>query len=132
MKFKEGSGWKACHHENAERFFGESGGIQAYHLYELTKEQYDLLDNGMTEYDAAEIMSDGRHLYMSVDDRCGPPYNIVFDDDYEKLYPWGKVMKSGRGWPDELTDAAVEIFASEENNREQRRKKKEKRETKKQ
>ena len=61
MKFKEGSGWKACHHEDAERFFGEYGGIQAYHLYELTKEQYDLLDNEMTEYDAARIMSDGRH-----------------------------------------------------------------------
>ena len=125
MKFKEGSGWKACHHEAAERFFGEYGGIQAYHLYELTKEQYDLLDNEMTEYDAAKIMSDGRHLYMSVDDRCGPPYTIVFDDDYEKLCSWAKVMKSGRVWPDELTDAAVELFESEKNNREQRRRRRE-------
>ena len=42
---------------------------------------------------------------------------------YERLCPWAKVMKSGKKWPDELTDAAVEIFASEENNREQRREK---------
>ena len=34
------------------------------------------------------------------------------------------------GWPDELTDAAVELFESEENNREQRRKKREERESK--
>jgi hypothetical protein len=30
-------------------------------------------------------------------------------------------------WPDELTDAAVELFESEKNNREQRRKKREER-----
>ena len=39
-------------------------------------------------------------------------------------------MKSGTVWPDELTDAAVEIFASEKNNREQRRRKREEREKK--
>ena len=36
----------------------------------------------------------------------------------------------GKVWPDELTDAAVEIFASEENNRQQRRKKREERKKK--
>ena len=60
---------------------------------------------------------------MDVDDRCGPPYTVVLDDDYEKLCPWANVVSSGRVWPDELTDAAVEIFESEKNNREQRRKK---------
>ena len=64
-------------------------------------------------------------MYMSVDDRCGPPYTIVFDDDYETLCPWAGVMKAGKVWPDELTDAAVEIFESEKNNREQRRRKRE-------
>jgi hypothetical protein len=63
---------------------------------------------------------------MSVDDRCGPPYTIVFDDDYETLCPWANVMKSGKIWPDALTDAAVELFASEKNNRDQRRRKREK------
>lgn len=64
---------------------------------------------------------------MSVDDRCGPPYTIVFDDDYKTLCPWAKVFGSGKVWSEELTDAAVEIFGSEENNREQRRKKREER-----
>jgi hypothetical protein len=40
------------------------------------------------------------------------------------------VVSSGRVWPDVLTDAAVELFASEENNRTQRRKKREEREKK--
>ena len=62
---------------------------------------------------------------MSVDDRCGPPYSVVFDDDYKALAPWAKVTGSGRQWSDELTDAAVELFESEKNNREQRRQKKE-------
>ncbi|MCR5237743.1 MAG: hypothetical protein K6E34_11140 [Lachnospiraceae bacterium] len=65
-----------------------------------------------------------------VDDRCGPPYTIVFDDDYETLCPWASVTKSGKVWPDELTDAAVELFESEKNNREQRRRKREARNNK--
>ena len=126
MQFKKGSGWKACYNDETGRYFGEYGGIQSYHLYELTKEMFDRLDESMTEGDASDIMYDGRHLYMSVDDRCGPPYTVVFDDDYGKLCPWANVMRSGREWPDELTDAAVELFESEKNNREQRRKKREK------
>ena len=49
MRFKEGSGWKACHDESSGRYFGEYGGIMAYHLYELTEEQFDSLDETMTE-----------------------------------------------------------------------------------
>ena len=79
----------------------------------------------MTEGDAGSIMHEGRQMYMAVDDRCGPPYTIVFDDDYEKLCPWANVVKSGEVWPDELTDVAVELFASQKDNREQRRKKRE-------
>ena len=100
---------------------------QAYHLFEISKEIFDQLDETMTEGDAGNIMYEGRHLYMAVDDRCGPPYTIVFDDDYEKLCPWARVIKSGRIWSDELTDAAVELFQSEENNRPQRRRKREER-----
>ena len=103
----------------------------AYHLYELTEEQYQKLDPKMSEGDASLVMYEGRHLYMSVDDRCGPPYTIVFDDEYEILCPWAKVISSGRTWPDELTDAAVELFESEKNNRDQRRRKREEREKKK-
>ncbi len=128
MIFKTGNGWKACFDEDRGRYFGEYGGIQSYSLYEITKEQFDRLDEKMTEGEATMIIYDGRHMYMAVDDRCGPPYTIVFDDEYETLCPWANVIRSGRVWPDELTDAAVEVFASEANNRPQRRRKREERE----
>ena len=64
---------------------------------------------------------------MDVNDRCGPPYTVVFDDDYRELCPWAGIAGSGRVWPEALTDAAVELFASEKANREQRRKKLEQR-----
>ena len=130
MQFRKGGGWTACFDEENGRYFGEYGGTQSYHLFEITKEIFDRLDESMTEYEAAEILYDGKHLYMSVDDRCGPPYTIVFDDEDETLCPWAKAIRSGRVWPDELTDAAVEVFESEKNNREQRRKKREEREGK--
>ncbi|MBE6572273.1 MAG: hypothetical protein E7656_08515 [Ruminococcaceae bacterium] len=125
MLFKKGWGWKACYDSNSGRYFGEHGGIQDYHLYEITKEMFDQLDKKMLESQAADIMHDGRHMYMAVDDRGGPPYTVIFDDEYEKLCPWADVVKSGEVWPDELTNAAVELFESESNTREQRRKKRE-------
>ena len=125
MQCKEGNGWKAWSDDTNNRFFGEYGGCQSYHLYELTADQYARLCKGMTESAAADIMYEGRHLYMSVNDRCGPPYTVVFDDDYKTLCPWANVVGGGKVWPDPLTDAAVEIFGSEKNNREQRRKKRE-------
>ena len=130
MHFKEGMSWKACYDEETGRYFGEFGGIQSYYICELTKDMFDQLKSSMTEGDAGSIMHDGRHLYMAVDDRCGPPYTVVFDDDYEKLCPWARAIESGRKWSDELTDAAVEVFASEANNREQRRRKRKEREKK--
>jgi len=127
MRMKTGSGWKACQDEESGRCFGEFGGIQSYHIFELTKELFDRLDEKMSEGDAGSIMYEGRHLYMAVDDRCGPPYTVVFDDDYETLCPWARVMRSGKVWSEELTDAAVELFESERDNREQRRRKRESR-----
>ena len=76
---------------------------------------------------AGSIMHEGRRMYMSVNDRCGPPYTIVFDDDYEKLCPWADVVKTEAVWSDELTDAVVEVLESEKDNREQRRQKREQR-----
>ncbi len=125
MQFKNGSGWKACYDAEKDYYAAEYGGTQSYSLYEITKEQFDALDESMSEWDATKIIMEGRHLYMSVNDRCGPPYTVVFDDDYETLCPWANVMKSGREMPSALVDAAVELFASEENNREQRRRKRE-------
>lgn len=125
MLFKKGPGWKACFDSESEKYFGEYGGIQDYHLFEITKEIFEKLDKKMRESEAGSIMHEGRRMYMSVDDRGGPPYTIVFDDDYEKLCPWADAVKSGEVWSDELTDAAVELFDSEKDNREQRREKRE-------
>ena len=125
MKFKEGEGWKACYDETSGICTAERSGNGYYHLYEITRETFDLLEDGMSDHDTYQSICEGRHLYMDVNDRCGPPYTIVFDDDYEKLCPWAKVKATGRVWPDELTDAAVELFESEKNNREQRRRKRE-------
>ena len=125
MQFKEGSGWKACYDEEAGRYTAQRGGCGYYHLYEITKEIFDALADGMTDEQTYRIISNGRHLYMDVDDRCGPPYTVVFDEDYRALCPWANVVGGEHVWPAELTDAAVELFASEANNREQRRKKRE-------
>ncbi len=125
MKFKVGNSWKACYDEDRNYYAAECGGIMAYDLYEIDKKQYDQLNEDMSESRAYDIISKGRHLYMSVDDRCGPPYDIAFDDNYKELCPWARIMSSGHKWSDELTDAAVEIFESEKKNRKQRRKKRE-------
>lgn len=129
MRFKKGSGWKACFNEEDGSYTAEYGGCGAYHLYEITEEIFDMLQDGIPEWDAACLISEGRHLYMDVNDRCGPPYTVILDNDYEKLCPWANVVSSGRVWPDELTDAAVELFESEKKNREQRHKRREARET---
>ena len=130
MQFKEGDGWKACFDEDTGRYTAERGGAGYYHLYEITEEIFDALADGMSDSDTYKIIDEGRHLYMDVNDRCGPPYTVIFDDDYEKICPWAHVIQSGRVWPDELTDAAVEVFETEKKNREQRRRKREQREKK--
>lgn len=129
MEFKKGDGWKAGYDPETGRYAAERGGCGSYHLYEITKEIYDALSDGMSDWDVCHLMDGARELYMDVNDRCGPPYTVIFDDDYATLCPWASAPQSGRVWPDALTDAAVELFASQENNREQRRKKREKKET---
>ena len=129
MIFKKGDGWTAAYDEATGIYTAERGGCGYYHLYEITKETFDLLEDGMSDRDTYKLIGEGRHLYMDVNDRGGPPYTVIFDDDYEKLCPWANVVSSGKVWPAELTDAAVELFASEKNNREQRRRKREERKT---
>ena len=127
MEFKEGSGWKCCYDAERELYTAQLGGGVNCDLYEITKEIYDLVDNPDVEW-PHRLINEGRHLFMSVNDRCGPPYTVVFDSDYEKLCPWSDAIVTGKTWPDELTDAVVEVFASEKNNREQRRSKRKARE----
>ncbi len=131
MEFKEGWGWKACYDEKRNLYTAQRSGPGYCDLYQITKEIYDKLYDGMEVIDSSHLITEGRHLYMDVDDRCGPPYTVVLDEDYKELCPWAKVSESGHVWPAELTDAAVQIFESEKDNREQRRKKREEREKKK-
>ncbi len=123
MQFKEGSGWKACFDSASGRYTAEYGGSGYYQLYEITEEIFAALADGMAEREAVHLIGGGRHLYMDVDDRCGPPYTVVFDDEYRELCPWARIVGGGHVWPKALTDAAVELFESEKPNREYRKKK---------
>lgn len=132
MEFKEGNGWKACYDPERNLYTAKISGMGST-LLEITKDIYDALSPDMNGEEAINLLHQGRKLYMSVCDRCGPPYTIVFDSDYETLCPWAEVRvdPDEHVWSETLTDAAVELFASEENNREQRRKKREARNQKK-
>ena len=130
MQFKSGIGWKACYDSETGLYTAETSGPGAYDLYEITAEIYDKLGaEGMNADDCCRLIyKGGRHLYMDVNDRCGPPYTVILDHNYRTLCPWAHIVGGDHVWSDELTDAAVEIFPSEANNREQRRKKRAERE----
>lgn len=127
MQFKSGAGWEAAYDEERDIYTGIVMGFGSF-LYQINKELWDRLEDGMGSSDGSSILSEGRKLYMDVNDRCGPPYTIVFDEDYRKIAPWAKVTASGQQWPTEMTDAVVEVLESEKDNREQRRKKRKERE----
>ena len=129
MQFKSGCGWKACYDSKTGLYTAETSGPGAYDLYEITAEIFNQLQTGeMDDSACRQLIYSGRHLYMDVNDRCGPPYTVVFDEDYRAMCPWANIVGGSHVWGKELTDAAVEFFASEENNREQRRKKRAERE----
>lgn len=122
MRFKQGPGWKACYDEERGLYTAQLGGGVNCTLYEITKEIYERVDDPDLDW-PSRLINEGRKLFMSVNDRCGPPYTIVFDDDYEIFCPWSDAVVTGKTWPDEMTDAVVEVLESEKNNREQRRQK---------
>lgn len=128
MYFKKGDSWTACYDEERNIYTALISGFGSY-LYEINKEIFDKLNDGMGS-DARSMICNGRKLYMDVNDRCGPPYTVVLDEDYKKLAPWAQVSASGEEWPTEMVDAVVEVMPSQENNREQRRKKREQRKKK--
>ena len=121
--FKEGNGWKVCFDPKRDLYTAKTGGGPNVDLYEINKEVFDHVDDPDIEYPTSYIHKNGRHLFMAVDDRCGPPYTVILDSDYEKLCPWASVSIYGKKWDEDMTDAVVEIFESEKDNREQRRKK---------
>ena len=127
MQFIEGSEWKACFDEERDLYTAMTSVPGAIKLFEITKEVYDALsEEGMSDEEKYSLIHDkGRRLYMDINDRCGPPYTVVLDEDYKTLCPWANLPESKYVWPVELTDAVVDIFEYEKDNREQRRKKRE-------
>ncbi len=130
MTLIQGSGWKAHFDEERNLYTARTSVPGAIKLFEINEEVFKSLQSDeMSDDDKYCLIHDkGRKLYMDIDDRCGPPYTIVLDDDYRTLCPWAELPESNTVWPEALTDAAVELFASEANNREQRREKRAKRE----
>ncbi len=129
MKLKEGLGWKACHNEKKNVYGAEVCFQGSWDCYEISADVFARLDPRMNGSAAEELIRSGRHIYMHVNDRCGPPYTVVLDEDYADYCAWMKRDKEpeGKTWSPELTDAAVELLDSEKANREQRRKKRAKR-----
>lgn len=125
MQLIQGSGWKAHFDDERNLYTARTSVPGAIYLYEINKEVFEELQTkDMSDDDKYCLIHDkGRSLYMDIDDRCGPPYTVVLDEDYKELCPWTEVPESKTVMPKELTDAAVELFASQENNREQRREK---------
>lgn len=131
MEFKSGTGWRCCYDPETGLYTAETGGGVNHNLFEINKEIYDHIDDPEIESPVSYIHDGGRHLYMAVNDRCGPPYTVILDTDYKKLCPWAETTITGTVWDEDMTDAAVEVFASEADNRPQRRKKKAEREKRK-
>lgn len=128
MKMKEGLGWKACHNEEKGVYGAEIMFQGSWNLYEISGSVFDRLNKNMSSREVEELIQSGRRLYSHVNDRCGPSYTVVLDDDYAVYCPWMAPSKpDGKTWSKEMTDAAVELFESEKDNREQRRKKREQR-----
>ena len=126
LHFKEGLGWKACYDDERKLYTAQTWDRGDYNLYEITAEIYNRIgEPDINGFDTYKLITSGRHLYMDVNDTCGPPYTVVLDDDYASLCPWAKVQSSGHQWSSELTDVAVNTFESEADNREQRKKKRE-------
>lgn len=90
MEFKSGSGWRCCCDPETGLYTAETGGGPNHDLYEITKEIYDHIDDPGVEWPVGMIHKWGRHLYMTVNDRCGPPYTVILDTDYKRLCPLGQ------------------------------------------
>ena len=127
MKLKEGPGWKAAYNETKGVYGGEVAFQGSWDCYEISAEVFNSLTKNTDSSEAEKLISGGRHLYMHVNDRSGPPYSVVLDEDYPDYCPWMSGSDSGKTWSTELTDAVVELLESEKDNREQRRKKREER-----
>lgn len=133
MKKKEGLGWEAFYDEERQLYTAATWGMGSFDIYEIDAAIFSQVGDGTIGASESErLIRSGRHLYMDVNDRCGPPYSVVLDDDVLSLCPWAekKINGGGPSWSEALTDAAVEMLDSEKKNRDKRRKKREEREKK--
>ena len=89
MTLINGSNWKACFDEERDLYTAKTIVTGAIKLFEINKEVFEKLKSDELSDDEKYclIHDNGRKLYMDIDDRCGPPYTIVFDDDYKTLCP---------------------------------------------
>ena len=93
MKIKEGTGWKACHNEEKGIYGAEIIFQGSFDLYEISGAVFNSLTKKIGSSEAEESIRSGRHLYSHVNDRCGPPYTVVLDDDYAEYCPWAGAPK---------------------------------------
>ena len=108
---KEGIGWKACYNEQKGVYGAEIMFQGSWNLYEISGSVFSSLSKNMGSAEAERLIMTGRCLYKHVNDRCGPPYTIVLDDDYADYCPWmADSTPVGKTWNKELTDAAVELL----------------------
>lgn len=45
------------------------------------------------ERTSEDLIRTGRKLYYAVNDKCGPPYDIAFDENYRELCLWADIME---------------------------------------
>ncbi len=87
VKMKEGIGWKACYNEQKGFYGAEFMFQESWNLYEISGSVFNSLSKNMGSTEAEQLIMTGRCLYTHVNDRCGPPYTIVLDDDYADYCP---------------------------------------------
>ena len=127
MKFKEGLGWKAAYNEEKNLYGAEIVFQGSWDLFEISADVFGKLNSKTDSGTAEELIKTGRCLYSHVNDRCGPPYTVILDEDYADFCPWMENSNPvGKEWSKELTDAAAELLESQKENRAQRRKKRKK------
>lgn len=76
--FKEGNQWKCCFDPEKGLYTAQIGHGVNCTLYEITKEIYENVDESDDDW-SANLIREGRRLFMSVNDKCGLPYTVVLD-----------------------------------------------------
>lgn len=111
LHFKKGLGWKACYDDERNLYTAQRSWRGDYHLYEINEEIWNQLDD--SDVDADRLIHTGRHLYYSEDSPCGPPTDMIIDENYADLCSWADIQTSGNVMPKALTDFAVQLWEND-------------------